>query len=329
MKQARLFAHGAPHEVVRVEDVPEPDAPGPGRALVRVMACGINPADLLGFEGRYPGPEPLPAPCGIEGAGIVEAAGEGSGLEAGDHVIILTRANWAEFVEESANALIRIPKTLGWRDAAQLKVNPPTAYRMLKDYKALKPGDWVIQNAANSAVGLHLIRFAKDMGVKTANIVRRPELIAPLTAHGADLVLVGGPDQAARLRAEIGDAPVPLGIDAIGGEATRWMADCLSDEAELVNYGYLSGDPCQIEPSHLIVRGQTLTGFWLGRWLGPAPRAEKHKMFDEMAAAFTSGRIVSPVEAEYGLDRIADALRHAAEGGRGGKILLTPNGALA
>lgn len=329
MKQARLFSHGAPHEVVRVVDAPEPGAPGPGRAVVRIMACGINPADLLGFEGRYPGPSPLPAPCGIEGAGIVEAAGEGAGLEPGDHVIVLTRANWAELIEESANALVRIPKSLGWRDAAQLKVNPPTALRMLKDYKALKPGDWVVQNAANSAVGLHLIRFAKEMGAKTANLVRRRELAAPLLAHGADLVIVGGEHQAAELRREIGDAPVPLGIDAMGGPATRWMADCLSDGGTLVNYGYLSGRPCEIEPSHLIVRGQTLTGFWLGRWLGPAPRAEKEALFAELSAAFASGRIVSPVEAEYPLGRIADALRHAAAGGRHGKILLTPNGALA
>ncbi len=328
MKQARLYAHGAPHEVVRLADAPAPGAPAPGRAVVRIMACGINPADLLGFEGRYPGPE-FGAPCGIEGAGIVEAAGEGAGLEPGDHVIVLTRANWAELIEESANALIRIPKALSWRDAAQLKVNPPTALRMLKDYKTLKPGDWVAQNAANSAVGLHIIRLAKEMGAKTANFVRRADLAGPLLEHGADLVLVGGEDQAARLRAEIGDAPAPLGIDAIGGAATRWMADCLSDEATVVNYGYLSGAPCEIEPSHLIVRGQTLTGFWLGRWLGPAPRAAKEALFAELAEAFISGRLVSPVEAEYTLDRLAEALRHAAAGGRHGKILLTPNGALA
>ena len=86
-------------------------------------------------------------------------------------------ANWAEKVLADDDLLIRIPKSLSWRDAAQLKINPPTAKKMLTDYVELKPGDWVIQNAANSAVGLHLIRFAKDLGVKTVNVVRREELV--------------------------------------------------------------------------------------------------------------------------------------------------------
>lgn len=329
MKLVHLTAHGAPDEVCKLVEAPAPGAPGAGRAVVRIMACAINPADLLGFEGRYPGPSPLPAPCGIEGAGVVEAVGAGVDLSPGDHVIVMSRANWAELVEEDAASIIRIPKSLAWRDAAQLKINPPTAKMMLTDYMELKPGDWVIQNAANSAVGLHLMRFAREMGVKTINLVRRNELIAPLKAHGGDIVMLGGPDQAARIRAEIGDAHAPLGIDAMGGAPTRWMADAVSDGGTLVNYGYLSGAPCEIESSHLIVRGQTLTGFWLAGWMAKADHAAKTALFAEMAAAFESGRISSPVEAEYGLDRLGEALRHANSGGRSGKILLIPNGALS
>jgi NADPH:quinone reductase-like Zn-dependent oxidoreductase len=326
MKVAHLTAHGVPSEVVKLIDMAEPVA-GPKQAVVRIMACGINPADLLGFEGRYPGPGPFPAPCGIEGAGIVESVGEGSALSVGDHVISLPRANWAEKVVADDALLIRIPKSLSWKDAAQLKINPPTAKKMLADYVDLKPGDWVVQNAANSAVGQHVIRFAKDLGVKTVNIVRRAELIAPLMEHGADLVLVGGEDQASRIRTEIGaDAHVPLGIDACGGAPTRWMADTLSDNGTIVNYGYLDGSPCQIEPGHLIVRGQTLTGFWLAGWMGSASRAAKEALFAEMSEAFVSGKLSSPVEATYGFDHIAEALSHACQGGRSGKILLTPNG---
>lgn len=329
MKTAHLVAHGAPPDVVKVMEVEEPRA-GPGQAVVRIMACGINPADLLGFEGRYPGPEPLPAPCGIEGAGVVESVGEGSALAVGDHVISLPRANWAEKVVGPDAAFIRIPKSLPWRDAAQLKINPPTATKMLTDYVTLRPGDWVVQNAANSAVGLHLIRFARASGVKTANIVRREALVQPLLDHGADVVVLAGDDQAARIREAAGaDARIPLGIDACGGVQTRLIADALSDGGTVVNYGYLSGAPCEIEPGHLIVRGQTLTGFWLAGWMGAASHADKEALFAEMAAAFENGALVSPVEAEYGLDRLADALAHASAGGRSGKILLTPNGPLS
>ena len=326
MKSAHLTAHGAPPEVVKVMEVDEPVA-GPGQAVVKIMACGINPADLLGFEGRYPGPGPFPAPCGIEGAGVVESVGEGSELSVGDHVISLPRANWAEKVVADDAMFIRIPKSLPWRDAAQLKINPPTAKKMLADYVELKPGDWVVQNAANSAVGQHVIRFAKDLGVKTANIVRRAELIEPLKAHGADVVVLAGEGQAAAIRAATGaEANIPLGIDACGGEQVCWIADALSDGGTVVNYGYLSGEPCQIEPGHLIVRGQTLTGFWLAGWMGSASRAAKEALFAEMSAAFETGKLSSPVEATYGLDQIADALAHAWRGGRSGKILLTPNG---
>ena len=329
MKAAHLIANGPPPEVVRIVDVGRPE-PGPRQAVVRIVAAGVNPADLLGFEGRYPGPGPLPAPCGIEGAGVVDRVGPGSALTPGDRVIVLTRANWAEEVLADDDAIIRVPDALSWRDAAQLKINPPTAAMMLSDYVDLKPGDWVVQNAANSAVGLHLIRFARDLGVKTVSIVRREELIAPLKAHGGDVVLLAGDDQAARMRAEIGaDAPAPLGIDACGGSPTRWMADCVSDGGTIVNYGYLDGNPCEIEPGHLIVRGQTLTGFWLAGWFQRANRAAKEALYARMADAFISGKITSPVEAEYGFDRIADALAHAWSGGRSGKILLTPNGAIS
>lgn len=328
MKVAHLVANGAPPEVVKVMEVAEP-TPGPKQAVVKIMACGINPADLLGFEGRYPGPGPFPAPCGIEGVGVVESVGEGSVLTPGDHVLSLPRANWAEKVLADDDLLIRIPKSLPWRDAAQLKINPPTAKKMLTDYVDLKPGDWVIQNAANSAVGLHVIRFAKDLGAKTVNIVRREELIQPLKDHGADVVVLAGEGQAAAIRDVIGDAVAPLGIDACGGAPTRWMADALSDGATIVNYGYLDGNPCEIEPGHLIVRRQTLTGFWLAGWMGTAPREAKEALFAEMSAAFESGKLVSPVEAEYGMDQLSEALAHAWRGGRNGKILLTPNGPIS
>ena len=98
----------------------------------------------------------------------------------------------------------------------------------------------MIQNAANSAVGRHVIRLARAQGVRTVNVVRRAALIDELSAEGGDLVLLDGDDLAARLRATIGDAPLPLALDAIGGTATQRLADCLSDGGTLVNYGFLS-----------------------------------------------------------------------------------------
>ena len=90
-----------------------------------------------------------------------------------------------------------------------LRVNPATAYLMLHDYVAAKAGNWVIQNAANSGVGHCLIRLARQVGVRTINVVRRESLVAPLKAYGADVVLVDGPD-----------------LDAAGARRDRRAARC-------------------------------------------------------------------------------------------------------
>ena len=99
------------------------------------------------------------------------------------------------------------------------------------------------------------------MALHSVNIVRRESLVEELKAFGADAVLLEGEDLATRVRAATGEeAPIRLGIDAVGGAATLHMADCLSNGATLVNYGFLSGEPCQMTPTHLIVNGLTLKG---------------------------------------------------------------------
>lgn len=325
MLAIQLIKHARPDLACEAVDIPEP-VPGAGEAVVAIKAAAINPADLLIFEGRYPGPEALPAFVGIEGAGMVEALGDGvTGLSVGDHVISLGRANWAEKICAPVESLIRIPKTLSWRDAAQLKANPPSAHLMLQDYVALEKGDWVVQNAANSAVGRHVIRFAKARGFKTANIVRRESLVEELTQLGADVVVTDDGDIASKIRAAAGEgATIRLGIDAIGGKATSAMADCLSNGGTVVNYGFIADAPCEFTPYHTVIHGLTLTGFWLVGFMSRTTRAEKEALYAEMAKAFEEGVLSSPVEAEYGLDRISEALVHAHAESRNGKILLMP-----
>lgn len=326
MKQIQLLRHGRPDEAcacVEVEDVGAPEA---GEVVVAIEAAAINPADLLSFEGRYPGPETLPAPVGIEGAGrVVEVGAEVEGLAPGDKVMSMARANWAERLRLPAAQVVMLPEALDIRQAAMLKANPPSAHLMLEDYVDLRDGDWVIQNAANSAVGRHVIRLARGRGLKTVNVVRREALIAELTDFGADLVLVDGEGLAEWVRAETGaGAPIRLAIDAVGGSACERLADCLSEGGVVVNYGFLSGEACRITPGHLIIKGLTLTGFWLYGFARKANPAEIQALYDEMAQRFIDGTLEVPIEAEYGLDDIAKALAHAHSEGRGGKILLRP-----
>ncbi|WP_316775790.1 MDR/zinc-dependent alcohol dehydrogenase-like family protein [Streptomyces sasae] len=123
-----------------------------------------------------------------------------------------------------------------------LTVNPTTG-ALLVEARELPAGSWLVQNAANSGVDRSVIAFAEERGLRTVNIVRREQQIAELGELGADLVLVDTPDVAARARAVIGDDPVLLGLDGVGGAATSLLLDVRTEGALLVVYGYMSGAP--------------------------------------------------------------------------------------
>ena len=327
MKRIQLVKYGSPETTCECTDVEPASAPGKGEITVSMRASAINPADLLIFEDRYPGPDTLPAFVGIEGAGEVTAVGEGaSEFAGGDKVLSLGRANWSEQLTGDVSQFIKLPAAIDWQHAAQLKANPPSAHLMLKQYVDLEPGDWVIQNAANSAVGRHVIQNCKARGLHSINVVRRAELIPELEALGADVVIVDKPGYADEVRERIGkDANVRLGIDAVAGDAVLNMADTLSDGATVVNYGFLSGDPCKLTPTHTIVRGISLTGFWLVGYFKTANREQVTKMYNDIAQQFINGELTVPVEKEYPLEEIAAALAHSNQQSRSGKIILRMN----
>lgn len=326
MKAIHLVRHGRPSQACECVDVSDVGDPADNEVVVEIGAAAINPADLLIMEDRYPGPAELPALIGIEGAGTVIATGASvRDLKPGDIVISMGRANWAERIKAKAGQFLKVPAGLDLRDAAMLKANPLSAHLMLAKFVDLAPGDWVIQNAANSAVGRHVIGLANASGINTINVVRRPALIEELKAHGGTIVIVDGDDLALQVRAETGgELPVRLAIDAVGGSATMRLADCLSDAGTIVNYGFLSGDPCMIRSDQAILRDIRLRGFWLVPFMRSAPRAEIEVLYRKMAEHFIDGTLAVPIEAEYGLEQIGAALDHASREGRGGKILLRP-----
>jgi len=330
MKFAQLNAFDVPSQAVDCVEGKEPRAPEAGEVLVEMLACPINPAELLIIEGRYASKPPLPARLGIEGAGRVLALGEAvTGLAPGDLVMSLGRGNWAEKLVLKAAEVIKAPSDIDVAQLSMLKVNPATAQLMLTSVVTLEPGGWVIQNAANSAVGVNLIRLAKAWGLKTVNVVRRESLIEPLQAIGANVVLVDGPDLALRAAAATGGADIKLGIDAVAGAATERLANCLAEEGTVVNYGLLSGDPCQLRADQTIFKGITLTGFWLAKQMRTMKPAALAALYGDLMARIADGSLHVDVEAVYGLEDIKVALDHASREARSGKVLITPNGPLA
>jgi NADPH:quinone reductase-like Zn-dependent oxidoreductase len=269
----------------------------------------------------------LPATLGAECVGRVAAVGSDvRHLAVGDRVINLGRDNWCQRRRVPAAQALKAPADADVLQLAMLKVNPATALLMLRNYVELQPGDWVIQDAANSGVGTNLIRLAKADGIRTVNVVRRQALIAPLREIGADAVVVDGPDLAARVRDATDGAPIRLAIDAIGGAIVLRLADCLADGGTVVNYGLLSGEPCQLGAHHTIFKGITLTGFWLQKSLTAMARPDLEALYADLAARVADGTLRVEVEATYPIEEIKAALAHAGRAGRSGKILVLPNG---
>ena len=327
MKAVRFARFGTPSEVVEIVDLPEPAAPGPGAALIEIEACPINPADLLSMAGRYAVRPKLPAGIGAEGVARVLSVGEGVGhIKKDDRVLTMGfRESWRQRAVVPAAPLFALPNAIDPLQLAMLKINPPTAWAMLNRFVELAPGDWIVQNAANSGVGHAVIKLAAAKGLRSVNVVRRWHVQANLRAEGANAVIVDGADLAEQIVAATGGAPVKLALDAIGGPATMRMAKTLTEGGVLINYGLLSGEPCAIDSHDLIFRDIALRGFWLSQWLNETGADEIRAVYDQLADMIGEGAIHVAIEASYPFARIREALHHAEREGRGGKILLLPN----
>ena len=329
MKRVDIDRYGPPAEVARCLEVPDVGAPDAGEVVFDVLAFPINPADVSFCHGTYRLRPPLPATPGAECVGRVAAVGaDVTSVKPGELVINLQRENWAQRRRVKADDVIPIPPGLDLRQAAMLRINPPTALLLLSDFVELKPGDWVIQNVANSAVGRLVIALARARSVKTVNVVRRAALFGELKALGADVGVVDGPDLAEAVKTQTAGAPIRLGLDAVSGPATARLSACVGDGGVVVNYGSMSGEDPVMARAGLIGGGQTLAGFILGRGLASRSLAEVRALYADLARQVESGFLSAPVEKIYPIEEIKTALAHAQRGERRGKILVAPNGAV-
>ena len=327
MKQAVLERYGQPEEVVRCVEAPDVGAPAAGEVVFDVLAFPINPADVSMCRGSYRLRPTLPATPGAECLGRVTAVGVGvTHVRPGDLVINLQRENWAQRRRVKGDDVIAIPAGIDVRQGAMLRINPPTALLLLSDIVALKPGDWIIQNVANSAVGRLVIRLARARGVRTMNVVRRESLFAELRALGADACVVDGPDLAEAVTAQTGGAPIRLGLDAVSGRATARLSSCVGEGGVVCNYGSMSGEDPVMARSALSGSGQTLVGFILGRGLATRSLAQVRAIYADLGEQVPKGVLSAPVEKVYPIEEIKAALVHAQRGERSGKILVAPHG---
>jgi NADPH:quinone reductase-like Zn-dependent oxidoreductase len=324
--EIRYPRFGAPAEVAAPVRVPrEPLAPGEVR--IRIEAAPVHIADLKDLRGEPGfGLKPLPAVPGYEGIGTVIETTATAQLAVGARVYLpLACGAFRSELVTRAEGLIRAPRR---GDALQLSlvpINLPTAWLLLERVVRLRPGDWVIQNAANSNVGVFLNVVAGHFGVRIANVVRRSAAARELEAVGAAEVFQGARAYE-EAREAMGGANAALGVDAIAGAATQHIGDCLREGGTIANYGLLSGEPCHVTPQQLMFRNLRLVGFFMVRHLMSLTPVSRQRLYDRLSRLVTTGVVHSRIAAVYPLEQIGRALEHAARTGeaRAGKVILQP-----
>jgi len=289
-----------------------------------MLAAPVNPADLNAIEGKYPGRPEIPATPGMEGVGTIENIGSDvADLKPGTLVLLPHHiGTWREAAVVKAAEVVPVPTCIDPIQAAMLKINPLTAWRLLHGYVQLSRGDWVIQNAANSGAGRAVMQIAKELGYKVVNVVRRPELIDELRTEGAEVVLLDDDNLRGAVKTATGGAPIRLGLNAVGGDSALRLMNALAPEATMVTYGAMSLQPLKIPNGLLIFKDLRFRGIWINKWYDRATREERMEAFNPLFDMAKRGHLKSKVEKVYPLSDVLAAVAHASQPKRSGKIVL-------
>jgi len=325
MRAALHEQFGDPTEVLHGGEAPTPQ-PGAGEVRVRTVLAPIHNHDLWTVRGQYGYKPTLPAIGGSEATGVIEALGEGvTGLEVGQRVSAASvHGTWAEYFMAPARMVIPMPDSIDDNMAAQLIAMPLSAL-MLLEFLQVEKGQWIVQNAANGAVGKALAMLAKARGVHCLNLVRRDDGVAEMQALGIDhTVSTAQPDWLAQVRAQLGEGGAAAAVDSVGGKASGELVSLLGENGTLVSFGSMTGEPMQIGSGEVIFKQATVKGFW-GSKVSQAMAAEdKRRLVGELLTLAAAGGLSLPVDAVFGLDQVAEAAKASLQPGRNGKVLLKP-----
>jgi NADPH:quinone reductase-like Zn-dependent oxidoreductase len=307
---------GEPADVLHVRDVPPPE-PGPDDVLVRVDASVVQPADAMFIRGRYRIRPNLPQVAGLEGTGIVVAAGPRAMIVAGTRVAFRHPGAWAELVAVPAERCYVVPEEIATDSAAQFALNPVTAWALL-DEVGVRPGDWLLLDAARSAVARIVGSIAQWRGVRVLGVARP----ADGDALGYSLLTSSGPALAADIDAATGGELVAGFLDSVGGPVISAVLPALRQGATIVSYGVLDDAPIAVRNSDLIYSNLTWKGFGIDHWLATATD-RREAMATELWRLLSDGVVELPVAARFPLDDIGRAVAAAATSVPGAKVLVT------
>jgi NADPH:quinone reductase-like Zn-dependent oxidoreductase len=327
MKQIIYAQNGPAESVLQLVETDRP-TPDRGEVLVEVEAAPIHLADLMAIDGRLPFiPKGAGVP-GFEGVGRIAALGaDVKDWRVGDRVILpLAFGSWREFVCATASSLWRAPQGAPAEQLALVRVNLSTAYLLLNAYGAPAAGEWIVQNAANSNVAGYVAALAADLGVNVINIVRREALVPQLRAQGRRWVLLDQPSIVEAVQS-VTNGGARLAFDAVGGPATARLGACVASGGLVLGYGFLTGEPYQLDYRDAIYRDVQLRGMSITGASALMSAAALERMQSKLEAFMAQGSLTAQIAGVYSFKEAVEAARHAAQSGSGreGKIILVPH----
>lgn len=319
----RIHRTGGP-EVMEWEELAV-GLPGPGEAQVRQQACGLNFIDVYHRTGLYP--LPLPNGIGLEGAGTVEAIGEGvSGVSVGDRVAYAGGpvGAYSELRNLPADRLLRLPAAIDFRTGAAMMLQGLTSAYLLRRTYPVQAGDAVLIHAAAGGVGLIACQWAKALGAKVIGTVSTEAKAALARAHGCDhVILYTQEDVAGRVREITGGEGVAVVYDGVGKDTFAASIDSLRVRGMMVSYGNASGPVPPVDPLLLSQKGSLfLTRPTLAHHT--ARRAELEALGGELIERVASGQLRIEVNQSYALRDAAQAHRDLEARRTTGSTVLIP-----
>ena len=242
----------------------------------------------------------------------------------GRDAAVLVLVGVADHYLVDAARAVPVPDSIGDEMACQM-VSMPLSAKMILHSMGAKAGDWVIQNAANGAVGKMVAQFAADQGINVISLVRRAAGVEELAKVGIDnVVATDQPDWQAAVEERTKGAPIRYGIDSIGGPASDEILNVMGEGSALYSFGALTGRPLEISAANLLFKQARVEGFWLGKLMQTTPRELVGRMIGEIVTKAASGALKLDIGGRFGLAEAGKACAASDVPGRPGKIVLVP-----
>ena len=323
-KAIRFHELGGP-EVMRLEDV-DLGAPGPGQVLIQQTAIGVNFRDIYRCRGQHP-VDGFPAALGIEGAGVIEAVGEGvEGFAPGQRVVALggPDGTYAEARIVPAARVIGVPDSIDDRTAAAMMVHGLTARMLLKGCSHVKAGDTILIHAAAGGVGLFVCQWAHLLGVTVIGTVSSDEKAALARDHGCDHAIVYTREDFVERVKEITDGKgVAAAYDSVGKDTFEGSLVSLGIRGVLAQFGESSGDPAPVDPRRLGPLGSVFVTHPSLPFYSRT-REEFLEGANEVLDVVSSGQVKINIGATYKLADVIQAHKDMAARKTTGAIVLIP-----